>query len=437
MDYSNRPSGSSLVVPILIGSVLIVVGGLLISQLAPLAFPVQGSAESRQIDALFTVMLGIGGAIFLLVQGLLLFSIVRFRAKPGDTSDGPTIHGNTTLELVWTAIPAVIVLVLVVYSYGVWVDIREVRADEQTVVARGARYAWTFEYTDPLGRIEGLIKSPVLHTYVGQPVKMQLITEDVNHAFWVPAMRIKQDLLAGRTTEIRFTPIEASTEEGWRVVCAELCGAGHGLMYSYIIVHETEEAYLAAFVDPAVDAILNPPPDPALRGGQILASGAYPCSGCHILVDEEFGINWQGQTGPNLTGVGDRSGGRRGGFTAEQYLVNSIYYPGDYLVPGYGNLMNQFQDNDPAAAYYMPTSDLEAITAYLCTVTSTGENACDLANLVEYIRSTEDLNYVGIAEQSGDAAEMPAEAEATPEATPEAAGEATPEATGEAAPAGS
>jgi len=429
-----------MIVPIAVGGVLIVVGGLLISQLAPSAFPVQASAESEQIDTLFTVLLGIGGAIFLLVQGLLLYSVLRFGVKPDDMSDGPTIHGNTLLELIWTAIPAVIVLVLVIYSYSVWVDIRQVRDNEQTVVARGARFAWTFEYTDPLGRIEGPISSGILHTYVGQPVKMEMTTADVNHAFWVPVMRIKQDLLAGRTTEIRFTPTLAGE---WRVVCAELCGSGHGLMYSFIRVHETEEEYLASFIDPAVDTILNPPPDPALRGGTILASGAYPCSGCHVLVDEQFGINWAGVTGPNLEGMGDRADNRRSGFTAEQYLANSIYHPAEYLVPGYGALMNVFQNDDPAAPYYMPEQDLQAIVAYLCTQTSTGESACNAEGLVNYIRDTEAPDFVSIEESAAaeatpeSTADAMAEAtagvsaESTAEATPAPSGESTPEATAE------
>ncbi|MDX1991132.1 MAG: cytochrome c oxidase subunit II [bacterium] len=443
MDYSNRPSGSSMIVPIILGGVFIIVGGLLISQLAPSAFAAPASAEAEQIDALFTVLLGIGGAIFLLVQGLLLYSIIRFRAKPGDMSDGPTIHGNTLLELIWTAIPAVIVLFLVIYSYSVWTDITQTRSGEQTVLANGARFAWTFEYDveydDPqTGTAQTMtISSPELHTYIGQPVRMELTTQDVNHAFWVPEMRMKQDLLAGRQTEVRFTPVQ---EGRYRVVCAELCGSGHGLMYSYIIVHPSREEYLASFVDPAVQNILFPPPDPAIRGGTVIQS--YPCSGCHVLVDERYNINWSGQTGPSLQGIADRAGNRRPGFTAEQYIANSIYHPGEYLVPGYGNLMNVFQNDDPAAAYYMPTEDLEAITAYLCTISDTAENTCDLENLVQYIRDTEDPNYVPIAEQAADAApESTAEgaAEPTAEATPgadaaeaTAAAEGTVEATAEA-----
>ena len=95
---------------IVIVGIALIGGGLLIGQTMPSFFPPEASAQSQQIDALFKVLLVIGGAIFLLVEGLLLYSVIAFRAKPGDKTDGPHIHGNTTLEIVWTAIPAVVVL---------------------------------------------------------------------------------------------------------------------------------------------------------------------------------------------------------------------------------------------------------------------------------------------------------------------------------------
>jgi heme/copper-type cytochrome/quinol oxidase subunit 2 len=112
-----------------------VIGSFLTPRLFPL-LPPQASAGARQVDELFRILLIIGGAIFLLVEGLLLYSVIRFRAQPGDTTDGPSIHGNPTLEVIWTAIPSVIVLVLVVLGYQVWVDIRRVGADGDLVNRR-------------------------------------------------------------------------------------------------------------------------------------------------------------------------------------------------------------------------------------------------------------------------------------------------------------
>src|SRR6185436_15629501 len=103
-------SGTTIAVIVVVG-VLVILGGLLIGTFTPSILPAQASAESVQTDNLFHILLVIGGAVFLLVQGLLVYSIWRFRAKPGETGDGINMHGNTTLEVVWTLIPAVIVFV--------------------------------------------------------------------------------------------------------------------------------------------------------------------------------------------------------------------------------------------------------------------------------------------------------------------------------------
>jgi cytochrome c oxidase subunit 2 len=376
---------------------LFIFGGFVIAEATPLLFPTQASAEATQVDSLFKFMLVIGGAIFLLVQGALLYSVIRFRARPGDRADGPPIHGNATLEVVWTAIPAVIVLVLSIYSYSVWVSTTEAKPNEQTVEGIGRRFAWTFAYDVPASAVPDdvvvadlppvvqsqlasrgsfTVSSSELHTFVGQPILMALRTEDAQHAFWIPAMRIKQDLLPGRVTNIRFTPIQAGT---YPVVCAELCGDGHGAMRATIIVHPDEQTYLTWLNDTA-STVFYPPEDPVERGQQILASGVYPCAGCHIL--DDFG--WMGVTGPNQNNVADRVLSNRvpaTGQPPEEYLLRSLYFPGEYLVPGFGNLMPRFQPEDPGAPNYMPVDDAVAITAYFCQLTSSGENVCDLENL--------------------------------------------------------
>lgn len=381
---SNQLDSRTILI-IVIAGVALILGGLVIAQATPLIFPVQASAESQQIDNLFHIALVIGGAIFLLVQGLLVYSIVRFRARAGDASDGINLHGNTTLEIVWTAIPAVIVLVLTILSYQVWVSIQSVKTDEMTVKVTGARFAWSFAYEvpDPRDTSQKLtINSKELHTYVGRPMKLEMVTQDVIHSFWVPAFRMKQDVMPGRTTTVRFTPIQ--TEETYPVrypiKCAELCGSGHGEMVNWIVVHQDEADYMAWF-NQQLDLVLNPPEDPVARGRQVLASGAYPCAGCHVLAD----LGWAGLTGPSLNGIGDRAATVRAnatGLSPEEYLDRSIYYPNEYIVPGFGaGLMPQFQANDPQGANYMSLDDHFAIVAYLCAQTSTGESACDLDRL--------------------------------------------------------
>ncbi|TVR24433.1 MAG: cytochrome c oxidase subunit II [Anaerolineaceae bacterium] len=413
MDLGKGSNKSSANSPAVIGliaviTVLLGVGGLVIAQLTPVLFPDQASAEANQIDQLFKVMLGIGGSIFLLVQGVLIYSIIRYRKRQGDNTDGPTVHGNVTLEVVWTAIPAVVVLGLVIYSYQVWVDIQEPKEDELVVHVEARRFGWTFLYEDErltAGNGNGNENSnatrfpaPDLHVYAGQPVRLVMETEDVIHSFWVPEMRIKQDLLPGRTTEMRITPQlvdgRASDEYPlrYRVVCTELCGSGHGAMFTYVYLHEDEESYMQ-WVDSSVESVLNPPEDPVLNGMRIMASGVYGCQSCHALQDSREGmtLSWDAVTGPSLQGIADRASTRVSGQPAEEYLYESIYDPGAYIVPGYGNIMNQYQFVNPDAAHYLPKPDAEAITAYLCTVSDEftpeelAENPlCDFDNLLSY-----------------------------------------------------
>ncbi|MDX2136675.1 MAG: cytochrome c oxidase subunit II [Chloroflexota bacterium] len=404
MSSINLPSprGGSNLTPslstIIVGVVVILAGALFFAIIVPGIMPVQASTQAQQIDQLFTFLMFVGGAVFMLVQGVLLYAVVRYRARPGDLADGPPVHGNTMIEAVWTAIPAVIVAVLAIYSVVVWNNTHAVAPNEKIVNSVGARFAWTFNYTvdretlptglnfdqlkpeiqADLTDEDGIISfsSPMLYTWVGQPVAVRMTATDVNHAFWVPTMRVKQDVLVGRTTEVRFTPTMAGS---FRIVCAELCGSGHGnmageigadgeLLGSWVIVFENEEEYLAQFYNPEATSVVLPPDDPALLGRQILASGAYPCAACHVLDD----LGWAGAVGPNLNGIGDRADARAaqaGDADGAAYLVHSIRAPGDWLVPGFGNLMPQFNP-DPGQANYMPDSDLNAIVAYLLSQTS-------------------------------------------------------------------
>jgi cytochrome c oxidase subunit II len=281
-----------------------------------------------------------------------------------------------------------------VYSAVVYGNTRAIPPNELTVESVAARYAWTFNYRAERDDIPAninydLLKPEIreafesdgfigfsqtqLYTWVGQPVVVSMTAQDVNHAFWVPAMRVKQDVLVGRTTEIRFTPTEAGA---YRIVCAELCGAGHGNMAgqigaqgdmqgAWLIVYENEEQYLNEFFIPEVTRVILPPDDPALQGRQILASGKYPCATCHVLDD----LAWAGNIGPNLNGIADRIETRAAAAgipVPPEYLVQSMRHPGDYLVPGFGNLMPQFNETE-GQPNYMPESDLDAIVAYLLT----------------------------------------------------------------------
>jgi cytochrome c oxidase subunit 2 len=457
---NNNSMSVSLVFIVVFGALVLVASlalGFLISTGVIRVLPEQASVQAQNTDSLFYIFLLIGLVVFFLVQGLLAYAVIRFRAKPMDTTDGPTVHGNTTLEIVWTLIPAVVVVILAILSYVVWDTNNNVMENENfingesvPVHAIGQRYAWSFEWDTPEVNVEGepiTVVTNEFHTYVGQNVALEMNTTDVIHSFWVPAMRVKQDLLPGRTTEIRFTPVETAEgfeyalidgpvdlltaidegeisasipeetqaqvrvmemtpdemwayvqlgdgSEGWieaslvddmynryRIVCSELCGGGHGQMYSWLVVHESEEAFLTNFYEPSVDRLREPPADPVQRAELVIDT--YACSNCHVL-DER---GWVGVTGPSLNGIADRAGERVTGLDGAEYIMQSIHLPNEYIVPGYAaGQMPYFGPSEEAPDGHspynvMPNEDLIAIVAYLCTQTTSGDaadNTCAL-----------------------------------------------------------
>jgi cytochrome c oxidase subunit II len=240
--------------------------------------PVEASQDAVMIDGLFNSMMIVSTGIFLLVEGVLIIALIKYRRKPGDEGDGPHIEGNIPLEIVWTAIPAVIVLVIGVYSFDVYNSmggfdpeaagesaVQVAMADgtsemippapkghhhhmalgigaspetvdrppDVTVNVNAMQYAWIFNYPD-----KG-ITAGELHLPVNKDVKLAMKAQDVIHAFWLPEFRLKQDVLPGTGSELRFVPTRVGD---YPIVCAELCGAYHGGMVTRLYV-QTQEDY--------------------------------------------------------------------------------------------------------------------------------------------------------------------------------------------------
>ncbi|MEX2194513.1 MAG: cytochrome c oxidase subunit II [Thermoleophilaceae bacterium] len=201
-------------------------------------FPAQSSTAAEDIDTLWDVVMITAVPIFVLVMTVAIYSVVRFRAKPGNKGDGPPIHGNTKLEIIWVTIPFIIVTALAIYSWVVLDDI-EAKADNEMVVdVTGQQFAWTFRYPAADVDTEELVLP------VDRRVKFNIRTADVIHSFWVPEFRMKQDAVRGITTSTRVTP---SRTGSWQIVCAELCGIGHSTMRQRVrVVPEAEfESFLA------------------------------------------------------------------------------------------------------------------------------------------------------------------------------------------------
>jgi cytochrome c oxidase subunit 2 len=195
--------------------------------------PERAGEEAARIDWLLWFMFWVSAVVFVLVTVVLLYCVWAFRAKPGDESDGPPIHGNTRLEVIWTLIPTLMLAVVAVLAIVVLERNEAVAADRVKVDVIGEQFAWRMQY--PGAGVEtGDLRIPV-----DRQVELNMRASDVIHSFWVPAMRVKQDVVPGITTDLVFTPDKVGTYE---VVCAELCGAGHGVMRTKAIVME-QDAY--------------------------------------------------------------------------------------------------------------------------------------------------------------------------------------------------
>ncbi len=199
----------------------------------------QGSAEADEIDLLLDVMIVLSSFVFAIVVVMLGYCLYKYRAKPGDESDGKPIHGNTTLEIAWTVIPTVIVLFAAAYSWIILDDIEAEASEQMPVNVTAQQYKWTFEYPET-----GVV-SDEFHVPVGTQLELSLSALEVLHSFWVPEWRIKRDLVPiadGNPTDVdnivRVTP---DVEGSYTLICTELCGWGHSTMQASVVVESQEE----------------------------------------------------------------------------------------------------------------------------------------------------------------------------------------------------
>ena len=159
-----------------------------------------GSTEADDIDHLLNVMIVLSSFVYSIVLVMLGYSIWRYRAKPGDESDGEPIHGNTRLEIAWTLIPTVIVLFGAAYSWVILDRIEAREPDRLQVDVTAQQFAWKFEYP------EQKVTSTELHVPVDRQIEFSMKAIDVIHSFWVPEWRMKKDLVPGQTTHVLVDP---------------------------------------------------------------------------------------------------------------------------------------------------------------------------------------------------------------------------------------
>jgi cytochrome c oxidase subunit 2 len=296
--------------------------------------PAVASAQAVPIDWLFDIDIRLISFFFALIVVPFTYSLIVFRQKDGDESDGQHIEGNTPLEIAWTVIPLIIVVALGIVGAD---NLRQVMAVDPTAIeikVVGFQWGWEFIYPDGFSSTE-------LHLPVNQQVVLKMESRDVLHSFWVPEFRVKQDLVPGRVTDYRITPILVGA---YKVRCAELCGVSHAYMESPVIVEEqaTYTAWVAKQAEAAKAAEAASADKPSPERGEKLYNESG-CKACHSLDGAKgIGPTWKGLYGEvvQLTDGSTVPGD-------EAYIIESIKAPNAKIVEGYNpNAMPNFGLSD-------------------------------------------------------------------------------------------
>ncbi len=247
------------------------------------------SEEAGNIATLYWLSFWIAVAIFLSVEGLLLYAVIRFRERDPAIIP-PKVHGSTPLEIAWTAAPAIVLLILFVLMVRTMRATAEPPAEAMQVKVIAHQWWWEFQYPEL-----GVITANELHVPAGEPIVVELTSDNVIHSFWIPRLAGKTDVVPGQTNSMWF---QADRVGVYRGQCAELCGTQHANMNFLVIAHPAEDfRQWAEWQQTPAVAVTE---DEAASGEQVFMTGQ--CITCHTI----NGTAAQGVLGPNLTHFGTR-----------------------------------------------------------------------------------------------------------------------------------
>lgn len=270
--------------------------------------PAPATDQAREISSLYDIVFAIAVAIFVAVEGLIVWSIIRYRRKPTDTDLPPQTHGNNFVEVLWTLIPTVIVLYLFVISWQTLNNVEAVSENPDVRVhAIAGQFQWQFEYLDANGDVLATQSVPVadqgggMAVPVGRTVYVTLDSPDVIHAWYVPRFLFKRDVVPGQTNHFEFTLDPSEAGQTYRGQCAELCGTGHRVMlFDVLALSQADfDAWLAALIEKS-----NATPPPLPSGATTLtlsaANIAYDTLELEVPADMPFAIQFANDDPPGV-----------------------------------------------------------------------------------------------------------------------------------------
>ena len=304
-----------------------VIVGVLIAILTPLIYlgiratnlmPIEASLQAIPVDWMWNMDMGPIAFLFALIMVPLVYSLIVFRRKKGDTTDAEHTEGNTTLEITWTVIPLMIVIV---YAYLGAYTLGETRVvDPNALVINVTAHQWDWSFSYPEG-----FTSNELHLPINKQVVLEMQSLDVIHSFWVPEFRIKQDVVPGHITEYRITPDLLGK---YTVRCAELCGTSHAYMERPVIVTSQGDYDSWLKQQAATEAALVAQGGPEAGKALVAQNG---CGGCHSIDGSKLvGPTWRGLFGSKVKLTNGSV------VTADEaYLIESIAKPSAKVVDGF------------------------------------------------------------------------------------------------------
>lgn len=290
--------------------------------LSSLWFPAAGSSGADTVDRLFYFILIVSIFFFVLIAGAMLTFVARYRRR-GHAGADATAHHNTLLEIIWSVIPAIIVAVIFLWGFLAYLDMRQPPDNSYEIRVVAKKWSWSFIY--PNGHVDS-----ELHVPVDRPVRLVMESDDVIHSLYVPAFRIKMDVVPGRYTTTWF---EANRPGEHKLFCAEYCGTQHSQMLAKVVVHDS--GTFEPWLEQAANLLKNLSP---VEAGQILYQ-RRGCAQCHSL-------DGSAKVGPSFQRVFGTTQALASGESVvidENYLRESILEPQAKIRAGYKPAMPTYQ----------------------------------------------------------------------------------------------
>jgi cytochrome c oxidase subunit II len=284
-------------------------------------FPHQASIQAGQVDALYFFMVAVTAFFSLLIAGLIVFFAVKYRRR-SDDEVGVAIHGSLALELLWTVIPLFIAMGMFGWGAKVFFDLSRAPAGAMEVFVVGKQWMWKVQHASGQREINEL------HVPVGRPVKLIMGSEDVIHSYYIPAFRVKADVIPGRYNTLWF---QATKPGKYHLFCAEYCGTKHSGMIGSVVALEPADFQTWLSGGAVTDS-------PVAAGEKLFQS--LTCINCHLQ-----GSQGQGR-GPVLNNLFGHEVELQGGgkvLADEAYIRESIVMPQAKIVAGFPPIMPPFQ----------------------------------------------------------------------------------------------